>query len=958
MDAQTQSQNQEPMEGTSNPPNGGQVLDIANPEANDAATVSQTAAPNIPPTPAPTPVTATAPQGVNSSPVQGNTSNGPGQQPGKPSDLSKTPGPQQPNGIPAPQGPPPAVKKASMFHDIAEALAGGPRYTYSVDSMGNMQKKQVPISNGHLALAIAMEALTGAAAGFGVQNGPGNLGRAASAGFAAGAKQSQQITQNAKDQATQDYARRVQTTELNMRMYNNARSIGKMDADAADAYIGQYKDLVDKIQSEFPGYIKAIASYKDLAKYNVTADTAIPYKRVPRLDSEGKQVEINGKPQWDMDYLILDPSFKTTGMLSPEDTKRLSAWGQPGMDNQNITDAPLNARLALNKKSMATQLGVAEQMFSNFFDTVDEATGVNHQISADVTKPGTLTSPEVKNTKIQGMVDNVAEKYAPSIKTLITPDNFQALLRGLVSQESGGDPNAISATGATGVGQFTKTTAKQYGLIDADGNDNRTDPAKNTDATAHYFSDLLKQYQGDPKKALAAYYSGPGAIGPNGAIQDTKDHSAADTQKYVDSVAGRVGLLQAPDVATDKKHPLPTDFAKEHATFASDVEKFMGAYNSLPPGSEGQVGAALAHLRQSGQGDAANNIAAYLQQGGADAIKTHDDYVTTQAEQRKSDVQTKAIEARAAAKNANDEAAHAKKQAMLDTLETANVPQDALKMDPKDVYKSLQAQGVTLPAEAIRDAMAIARYDAPINVASNKLWFKDQSLTQQDMLNVVRQFNPTYNVDNYKDLHSFTSANSKPAQTFQAAAAVSNHLNMLTELAHAIKSGAGQYPLINKLENELNYHTGGSDYSRLAALTGAVNDEMGKVLSGGFAPQKGQVEAIMKNMTPENSEKQIDDLARLYTGVMHGKVAPYDEQYNQMSGAADKHLANIPSSFTTLSQKYGYETPWSQRQQAQGTQQMLPGQLTPQEVPVYGNNGQVLGFTVPGAKGYRALQTQ
>jgi hypothetical protein len=66
----------------------------------------------------------------------------------------------------------------------------------------------------------------------------------------------------------------------------------------------------------------------------------------------------------------------------------------------------------------------------------------------------------------------------------------------------------------------------------------------------------------------------------------------------------------------------------------------------------------------------------------------------------------------------------------------------------------------------------------------------------------------------------------------------------------------------------------------------------------------------MNNMTANNSEQQIDSLAKLYTGIMHGKVAPYDEQYNQLSGAADKHLQNIPESLNKLSQKYGYETPW------------------------------------------------
>jgi hypothetical protein len=746
---------------------------------------------------------------------------------------------------------------------------------------------------------------------------------------------------------------------MNMRLALNARQIGKMDEEQTDKYVDSYKDIADKIQSQYPGYILASGvSYKDLAKYHVTTDTAIPYKKVPRLDSNGKQAVIDGKPQWDINYMILKPEFKGSGLITPEGQKTLSKWGVPGMDNPNVQDTAMSARLGLGNMSLATHLATAEQAFDNIFSKVDEANKAGQSTSAaNLTQSGSLKAPEIKgNPQVQGMVDNAATKYAPSVKSVATPDNFQALLRGLVNQESGGNAGAKSVTGALGIGQFTTATAKQYGLIDSQGNDFRTDPAKNAEATAHYFSDLLNQYK-DPKKALAAYYSGPGAISQTGQIQDTKDHSATDTQRYIDQVAGRVGLTSTGDanVATQAKHPSPTDWAKDHPTFAKDTAAFMGAYDA----AGNNVDAALKHLQSSGQGDVASNVSAYLKQYGDDTITTHDNYLTTQAEQRKAEVQTAEQEKRAGNKQAMDEAAHAKKEAMLGTLETAKIPDNSLQMDPKDVIKSLSDQGVTLQPEAIRDAMAIARYEAPINVASNKLWFKDQALTQQDLLDVVRQFNPAYNVDNYKDLHTFTTANSKPAQTFQAAAAVSNHLEMLTQLAAAVKSGAGQYPLINKLENELNYHTGGTDYSRLQALTGAVNDEMGKVLSGGFAPQKGQVEAIMNNMTAQNSEQQIEALARLYTGVMHGKVAPYDEQYNQLSGSADKHLQNIPASFTRLSQKYGQETPWDTKGQGHSlSQQMLPGQQSANEVPVRDQSGQVIGFTIPGAKGYRALQQQ
>jgi len=74
-----------------------------------------------------------------------------------------------------------------------------------------------------------------------------------------------------------------------------------------------------------------------------------------------------------------------------------------------------------------------------------------------------------------------------------------AMFQGLIQSESGWNPNAVSRTGATGLGQFTKGTAKMYGLAD------RFDPAANLDAAARYMSDLLGRNGGDWSKAIAAY---------------------------------------------------------------------------------------------------------------------------------------------------------------------------------------------------------------------------------------------------------------------------------------------------------------------------------------------------------------------------------------------------------------------------------------------------------------------
>ena len=612
------NQNQQPAAGVSTPPNNGQVLDIANPESNDS-TVSQESASAQTPTPQ-----AQVPQtGASAQPQTPGQPQPQGDQTKQPN-LAKAPGQQPQPGTPVPQGPSPAVQKASVFHSVAEALAGGPRYKYSIDEYGNEKKTPVPVSGQHLALAIAMEALGGAAAGFGVKNGPGNEGRAAAAGFEQGQKMAQQPNQQQKQQAQEDFSRRAQVTEMNMRLYSNARAIGKMDEETTDKYIDQYKDMVAMLtgpNAKLPGFVLGTAKYSDFAKYNVTADSAIPYKRVPRLGNDGKQVtNAQGIPQWDIDYLIVDPKFKTTGLLNDKDRDTLKEMGENWADNDMIGSVPLSGVMALNQKSRVAQWQVAKSQFGNFESALNEANqngGVPNPVpTKDVSLP----------PAINDLAENSAKQYNVDPK----------FIKGLIQGESSGNPNNVSPTGATGLGQFTTATAKKYGLIDAQGNDLRKDPAKNADATAHYFSDLLNQYK-DPKKAFAAYYSGPGAI-QDGKIVDTKDHTAADTESYIDKMSKLVGLQEQASDKTQGKFALPSmaDWAKDHPTFASDVEKFNGALN----GTDGDYGKALAHLQSSGQASAANDVSAFL--GGADNIKKHDDYNASQSEARKKNVENEA----------------------------------------------------------------------------------------------------------------------------------------------------------------------------------------------------------------------------------------------------------------------------------------------------------------------------
>jgi soluble lytic murein transglycosylase-like protein len=120
-----------------------------------------------------------------------------------------------------------------------------------------------------------------------------------------------------------------------------------------------------------------------------------------------------------------------------------------------------------------------------------------------------------------GSIPYASQIQAAASKYGIDP----AVLKGLIKQESGFNPNAGSPAGAQGLTQLMPGTAASLGVSDVH------DPAQSIDGGAHYLRMQLDRFGGDYSKALAAYNAGPGAVQRFGGIPPY-----AETRNYVKNV--------------------------------------------------------------------------------------------------------------------------------------------------------------------------------------------------------------------------------------------------------------------------------------------------------------------------------------------------------------------------------------------------------------------------------------
>jgi soluble lytic murein transglycosylase-like protein len=156
--------------------------------------------------------------------------------------------------------------------------------------------------------------------------------------------------------------------------------------------------------------------------------------------------------------------------------------------------------------------------------------------TADMESTGSFVKP-AEPAKVQDPIDRIIQDSAQRHK--VDP----ALVKAVITTESGWNPNAVSRKGAEGLMQLIPETAERFGV------GNALDPAQNVEGGTTYLKWLLDRYNGDLRKTLAAYNAGEGAVDSFGGVpryRETQQYVQKVTHAYFQPGSGRNTTLWEP----------------------------------------------------------------------------------------------------------------------------------------------------------------------------------------------------------------------------------------------------------------------------------------------------------------------------------------------------------------------------------------------------------------------------
>ncbi len=339
-------------------------------------------------------------------------------------------------------------------------------------------------------------------------------------------------------------------------------------------------------------------------------------------------------------HMLFSDVAKGSGILKTVGKQMLT--DVPGEVVAGLSDAAIDTQLGLN----GSKKGNWDDYIGNIYDNVAQSVigsivgsgiqggaigGLNRL--AGRKSPQQSASPQLaqKNASSRlsghGWSPNMSPTLAGNLAASSQKHGVDlGYMKTLTWIESKGDANAVSPTGARGIGQFTRATGIDYGLIKG-GQDLRGNEALNVDATARLAKDNARIIGSkEPHLLYMAHQQGAGGVAA--LLRAAKNGDSADGV-----MVGKQSLRDNMDV-NGGKGMSPSQFL---SMWQNKFAKVYNAVNdgSMPTNSVGNTGrdsTGSIFDNQNAIADEIDNARAYAEQQRADAQDALDEQMQAMAD--------------------------------------------------------------------------------------------------------------------------------------------------------------------------------------------------------------------------------------------------------------------------------------------------------------------------------------
>ena len=237
-----------------------------------------------------------------------------------------------------------------------------------------------------------------------------------------------------------------------------------------------------------------------------------------RYDENGKVKIAAATKQFEsmLTQMMLKSMNKTTGGM----------LGEEGYGN-DMFDTVFEQEIA-SYMGETKSLGIAEMLYkkitgeemkpdmrSKINNRIDPMRIKNRKVDADTANVQPSNESLNRLEKVQNHIDEAAKSFGVD----------KNIIKSIIMTESAGNNKAVSGAKAKGLMQLMDSTAVDMGV------QNVFNPRENILGGTKYFAQMLRQYSGDMKLALAAYNAGPGNVEKYNGVPPFEE-----TKNYINKV--------------------------------------------------------------------------------------------------------------------------------------------------------------------------------------------------------------------------------------------------------------------------------------------------------------------------------------------------------------------------------------------------------------------------------------